>query len=101
MNPKLIIADEPVSALDVSVQAQIINLLVKLQRELNLSYLFITHDLSVARYISNRIAVMYLGEIIEIGDKAVSYTHLADMAPPLCGWMHLATLLKYPGAKIL
>ena len=75
LNPKLIIADEPVSALDVSVQAQIINLLVKLQRELNLSYLFITHDLSVARYISNRIAVMYLGEIIEIGDKEEIFTN--------------------------
>lgn len=69
LNPKLIIADEPVSALDVSVQAQIINLLLKLRKELDLSYLFITHDLSVAKYISDRIAVMYLGEIIEIGEK--------------------------------
>ena len=69
MNPKFIICDEAVSALDVSVQAQILNLLKELQKKFNLTYLFIAHDLSVVEYISDMIAVMYLGEIIEIRKK--------------------------------
>lgn len=69
LNPHFIVADEPVSALDVSIQAQIINLLLELKKELNLTMLFISHDLSVVKYISDRIAVMYLGEIVEIATK--------------------------------
>lgn len=65
-NPKLIICDEPISALDVSIQAQIINLLIKLQKEYGLTYLFIAHDLSVVRHISDRIVVMYLGKVMEV-----------------------------------
>lgn len=75
--PDVIVADEPVSALDVSIQAQIINLLLELKEKLNLTIVFISHDLSVVKHISERVAVMYLGEIIELGDKNSIFTNPA------------------------
>ena len=102
MKPELIIADEPVSALDVSIQAQIINLLLTLKNEFNLTMLFISHDLSVIRHISDRIAIMYLGEIVEIGSSGKIFDNpqhpytqaLLNAVPKLYKKVNATTLLK-------
>jgi ABC-type oligopeptide transport system ATPase subunit len=73
LNPKLIIADEAVSALDVSVQAQVLNLMMELQSELNLSFLFISHDMAVVERVSHNVAVMYLGRIVEMGPRSAVF----------------------------
>ncbi|MBT3924084.1 MAG: ABC transporter ATP-binding protein [Nitrospina sp.] len=103
LNPKLIVADEPVSALDVSIQAQVINLLLNLKEELDISYLFISHDLGVVEYFCDRVAVMYLGKIVEIADSQQiydspqhPYTQALLNAIPRLGFGHIKqkTVLK-------
>jgi oligopeptide transport system ATP-binding protein len=104
VNPRFLVLDEPVSALDVSIQAQIINLLQDLQEKLNLTYLFIAHDLRVVEHISNRVAIMYLGKIVEIASRDEiylrphhPYTRALLSAIPTVDTAHKPERIKLPG----
>ena len=104
LNPELIIADEPVSSLDVSIQAQILNLLKDLKKDFNLTYLFVSHDLNVIRYISDRVAVMYLGKIVELASNRDiynrplhPYTHMLLAAVPVCDPRRKEKIIRIKG----